>query len=47
MRDFFNDAGKINILIVVSLIVIVGFGCYLLSIGNMVKKAEKDRSKRF
>ena len=41
MREFFNDAGKINILITVSLILLVGFGLYLLSISRKVKEIEK------
>lgn len=45
MREFFNEAGKINILIAVSLIILIGFGLYLLTIGNKVRQLEKERKK--
>ena len=45
MREFFNEAGKINILIAVSLIILIGFGLYLLTIGNKVRQLEKEHKK--
>lgn len=46
MREFFNEAGKIYILTSVSLIVLVGFGLYLLSISKKVSKIEEDYNQR-
>lgn len=45
MREFFNEAGKINILIAVSLIILIGFGLYILTIGKKLKKLEKEQKQ--
>ncbi len=44
MREFFNESGKINILITVSIILLTGFGLYLFSISKKLREIEKDRN---